>query len=82
MRPSENKIHGDLVAYNVQYKIHSRGGVAVTSAIMKKFTTHPTITTVMLSALLPNTEYEISVFAVNQYGIGVGATVRGGMILS
>ena len=80
--PPVSKLHGDLLAYRVQYKIRSQGGVAVTSANIINITTHPTINTLKLSALLPNTEYEISASAVNQYGIGVAATVNAGMTLS
>jgi len=64
--PVTSKIHGDLL----RYLVHARPISPLSTAQESYQPVHPSVNNMILEHLKPNTKYNVTVAAINQYGVG------------
>ena len=67
--PETSKIHGDLL----RYLVVARPTSPLSRALDSYQPVHPSVNNILIERLKPNTEYNVSIAAINQHGVGVKA---------
>ena len=68
--PPPDRIHGDLMGYNIKVSIYKTGVKEHNEPKVHLHSVHPSINSLTLNFLEPNSEYKFDIAAVNQHGAG------------
>jgi len=75
--PPFNSIHGDLLNYKIKVTPIKTGIDLYDEPPSDTYVVHPSLSSLFLNFMKPNTEYEFDILAINEHGDGVSTVIMG-----